>query len=104
MRIVIALCVLLGMAGVMSPARAAESAFKLITVDELKAACQKANGKLSQDQGGYGCGTDCHGNAGTACTVYCKNGEKCYAQVDGARRPKDALSALQAPAPRKRRR
>jgi hypothetical protein len=101
-RTFIAFLILVAIAGAIGPAGAAETTFRLSTADELKAVCQKVNGKFSQDQSGYGCGTDCHGQPGTACTVFCKTGAKCYAQVDGARRPKDALSALQAPAWRKR--
>jgi len=68
------------------------------TAEEIKSVCDKAGGKFSQDANGYGCGTDCHGGPGTDCVVFCKTGEKCDAQVIGGRRPKNALSALQAPA------
>lgn len=70
------------------------------TVDELKAVCTKVGGNFTQDSSGYECGTDCHGKPGTACTVYCKTGERCVAQVTGGRRPHSAESALQAPARR----
>ena len=67
------------------------------TVDDLKAVCTKVGGHFSQDSSGYDCGTDCHGKPGTACTVFCKTGEKCVAQVNGGRRPHTAESALLAP-------
>jgi hypothetical protein len=67
------------------------------TVDELKAVCTKVNGHFSQDSSGYECGTDCHGKPGTACTVYCRADKRCVAQVNGARRPHTAESALVAP-------
>jgi len=68
------------------------------TADEIKSACSKAGGSFSQDAGGYGCGTDCHGGPGTDCLVSCKNGQACVAQVIGRRKPTNLLSALQAPA------
>ncbi len=67
------------------------------TVTELQAICQQAGGKFSQSANGYDCGTDCHGTPGTACVVFCKAGERCVAQVIGARRPRHALDALQGP-------
>jgi len=79
------------------PALAADVHLPKQTVEEMKSICTKAGGKFSQDANGYECGTDCHGGPGTDCVVFCKTGEKCIAQVIGARRPKNALSALQAP-------
>ena len=67
------------------------------TAAELKSICDKAGGKFSQDASGYGCGTDCHGQPGTACDVFCKSGEKCVAQVIGGRRPHRVEDALQVP-------
>ena len=80
------------------PALAADVHLPKQTAEEMKSVCAKAGGKFSQDANGYECGTDCHGGPGTDCVVFCKTGEKCVAQVIGARRPKNALSALQAPA------
>ena len=68
------------------------------TAEEIKSVCAKVGGKFSQDANGYECGTNCHGGPGTDCVVFCKAGEACVAQVIGARRPKNVLSALQAPA------
>ena len=67
------------------------------SLDEIKAACSTAGGEFSQDARGYGCGTDCHGKPGTACTVFCPNGEKCVAQVITGRRPRHVLEALKVP-------
>ena len=67
------------------------------TPEEIKSVCEKAGGSFSQDSAGYGCGTDCHGKAGTACTVFCKPDQKCVAQVTGGRRPRHVIDALQAP-------
>ena len=88
------LIAVLGLAGVCS---ANDVNLPKQTPDELKAVCAKAGGKFSQDASGYGCGTNCSGGSGTDCTVFCKPEQKCVAQVIGARRPKDVLSALQAP-------
>jgi hypothetical protein len=67
------------------------------TAADLQGICTKAGGKFSQDSGGYGCGTDCHGLPGTACSVYCPTGDKCVVQVMGARRPRHVLDALMGP-------
>jgi len=67
------------------------------TADQVKSACTKAGGSFSQYAEGYGCGTDCHGKAGTDCTVDCKTGQRCFAQVIGGRRPRDIAGALQQP-------
>lgn len=101
MRDLIALLIIAGVLGfsapVSVPALAADVHLPKQTAEEMKSICTKAGGKFSQDAGGYECGTDCHGGPGTDCIVFCKTGEKCIAQVIGARRPRNALSALQAP-------
>ena len=66
--------------------------------EALKAVCDKVGGKFSQDASGYECGTDCQGKPGTACTVFCKAGAKCYAQVIRGRRVHNVEDALKAPA------
>lgn len=88
------LIAVLGLGGVCS---ASDVNLPKHTPDELKAICAKAGGKFSQDSGGYGCGTDCRGGAGTDCTVFCKPDQKCVAQVIGSRRPRHAFDALQPP-------
>lgn len=93
----IALLVLATVIGSAGPSAAGDIKLRKYTADEIKTACDKAGGKPSQDASGYGCGTNCHGKPGTDCTVFCKNGEACYAQVIGARRPRDVLGALQTP-------
>jgi hypothetical protein len=67
------------------------------SVAEIKNTCEKAGGSFSQDAKGYGCGTNCHGGRGTDCTVFCPTGDKCVAQVIGARRPRHVLDALKLP-------
>ena len=84
--------------GFSAPSLASDIHLPKQTAEEMKSVCDRVGGKLSQDANGYECGTDCHGGPGTDCTVFCKAGENCVAQVIGARRPKNALSALQAPA------
>jgi len=78
-------------------ASAAEVTLGKFTPEQIKSACDKVGGKFSQDAQGYDCGTDCHGGAGTDCIVGCRGGDRCVAQVTGARRPRDILSALKAP-------
>jgi hypothetical protein len=78
-----------------NPASAAEVRLRKQSVDQLKVTCQKVGGSFSQDSGGYACGTDCRGNAGTDCTVFCKNAAGCTAQVIGGRRPRTVEQALQ---------
>lgn len=80
------------------PALARDINLRKHSADEIKSICEKAGGKFSQDASGYGCGTDCRGKPGTDCMVTCMGGKACFAQVIGGRRPKDVLSALQAPA------
>lgn len=98
MRDFIAPLIIAGVLGFSGPCLAGDVHLPNQTVEEMKGVCTKAGGKFSQDAGGYECGTNCHGAPGTDCVVFCKTGEKCVAQVIGARRPRNALSALQAPA------
>jgi hypothetical protein len=65
--------------------------------EALRAACDAAGGKFSQETRGYGCGTDCAGGPGTDCTVFCPAGEKCTTQVIGGRRPHSVAAALSKP-------
>ncbi len=90
--------ILFGVLVYCGPSLAAEVHLPQQTPDEIKAVCNKAGGRFSQDENGYDCGTDCQGKPGTDCVVHCAAGQKCVAQVIGARRPRDVLSALQAPA------
>jgi hypothetical protein len=92
-RVVILVAVLL----VGGPVLARDISFPKQTAAQIKQACDSAGGKLSQDAHGYGCGTDCHGGPGTDCTVYCRDGERCTAQVIAGRRPHTILDALKAP-------
>lgn len=90
------LCALLALA----PAQARDITFPKMSADQLKAACDKAGGKYSEDATGIGCGTDCQGKPGTDCTVFCPANEKCTAQVIGARQPHNVADALTKPARR----
>jgi hypothetical protein len=63
----------------------------------IKSVCDKVGGKLSQDTQGFGCGTDCHGQPGTDCTLYCKINQKCAAQTMGGRRATNFENALKTP-------
>src|SRR4051812_38368281 len=82
---------------------AAEANMKPYTIEEVKAACEKAGSSFSQDNGGYGCGTDCRGGKGTDCTVYCPtNAKRCTAQVGGSRHPKTIEQALGSAPERKK--
>ena len=96
MRLLIS-CVLFGAIVLGGPCWARDVNLQKHSADEIKSVCEKAGGKFSQDAQGYGCGTDCRGAAGTDCMVSCKNGQPCFAQVIGGRRPKSVLNALQAP-------
>lgn len=98
MRQLIAPLVLMGALGFGGAALARDIALHKHTADEVKAVCTKAGGSFSEGSGTYGCGTDCHGGSGTDCTVFCQADQNCFAQVIGARRPHDLLSALQIPA------
>ena len=97
MRISTSALLVIGIFGLSGPCLARDIYLRKSTADEIKAACDKAGGKFSQDAHGFGCGTDCHGGAGTDCVVYCKTDEKCVAQVVGGRRPTSLESALQTP-------
>jgi hypothetical protein len=77
-----------------TPALAIDTKLAKATVDEVKAVCEKVGGRFSQDAKGYGCGTNCHGGAGTACIVNCREGERCVAQMTRGRRPHNLESAL----------
>ncbi len=68
----------------------------------LKSVCDKAGGKFSEGPQRYGCGTNCRGGPGTDCIVNCAPGEKCNAQVIGARRPHSVAEALTKPQRRRR--
>jgi hypothetical protein len=87
---------------VCGPVLARDISFPKQTAAQIQQACESAGGKLSQDAHGYGCGTDCHGGPGTDCTVYCREGERCTAQVIAGRRPHNILDALKAPERRRR--
>jgi hypothetical protein len=89
--------VLLGILGFSVPSSAREGSVGRHTADEVKRACDQVGGKFSQDTTGYYCGTNCHGGPGTDCTVGCKTGQACIAQVIGARRATTLVNALQAP-------
>jgi len=89
--------ILLGVVALSGPSFANDIYLRKHTIDEIKAACSKAGGEFSQDTRGYGCGTDCHGKPGTACTVFCPNGERCVVQVIAGRRPHHVLEALKVP-------
>ena len=67
------------------------------SAEEIKGVCEKVGGKFSQDATGHYCGTNCHGGPGTDCTVGCKTGQTCIAQVIGSRRPTTLVNALEAP-------
>jgi len=83
-----------------APCFAADVNLQKQTPEQLKSACDQAGGKFSQDTRGYGCGTDCAGGQGTACTVFCEPDKKCVAQVMGGRRPRTIPDALKKPARR----
>ncbi|HEY5377944.1 MAG TPA: hypothetical protein VIJ78_00210 [Pseudolabrys sp.] len=86
-----------GIIGFSTPSNANDIYLGKHTAADLEAICTKAGGKFTQDSRSYGCGTDCHGLPGTACSVYCPTGEKCVAQVIGGRRPRHVLDALMGP-------
>jgi hypothetical protein len=86
--------VLIGTLGLATSASARDIYFAKQTPEALKAVCDKVTGRFTQDSAGYECGTDCKGKPGTSCTVFCKEGQKCVAQVMGGRRPHSIESAL----------
>jgi hypothetical protein len=92
----------IGLFSGLGPSSARESTLQKSKLDEIKAVCDKAGGKLSQDANGFGCGTDCHGHPGTDCTLYCKTDQKCVAQTMGGRRATSFDNALKAPERRAR--
>ena|SRR3974390_3485144 len=95
MKYVLGACLAVLLGSLASPSGAAEVNLKKSSADELKMLCQKVGGAFTQDNSGYGCGTDCRGGKGTDCTVYCPSTDKrCTAQVEGARRPKTFEQAL----------
>jgi len=96
MRAAVAGMTLLTIAILAHPAFAAEVRIGKHSPEELKAVCQKLGGSFSQDAGAYACGTDCAGGPGTDCSVFCKTGSACTAQVIGSRRPKTLEQALQS--------
>ena len=65
MRILIAPIVVLGFLALAAPCLASDIHLPGQTADQIKAICDKAGGKFSQDQNGYDCGTDCQGKPGT---------------------------------------
>jgi hypothetical protein len=91
------LLILIGALALSAPSRARDITLHKTSVEEMKTTCAKAGGRFSQDAGGYGCGTNCHGDPGTDRTVYCKAEQKCFAQVIGARRPHTVAEALTKP-------
>jgi hypothetical protein len=93
-----ALLVLTGVLALSGAAFARDLTFPKTPAEALKSACDKANGKFSQDVKGYGCGTNCLGGPGTDCIVHCEAEQKCTAQVIGARHPKSVAEALSKPA------
>ena len=93
--------ILVGVIGFSDLALANDVTLPKYSADAVKSACDKAGGSFSQGATRYGCGTDCHGGRGTDCLVDCKAGQRCVAQVIGARRPRDLESALMAKTRRK---
>jgi hypothetical protein len=91
------LLILIGVLGLSSPSLARDITLRKHSADEIKSACDKAGGKFSQDDRGYGCGTDCQGKPGTDCTVFCQAEKRCVVQVIGGRRPRHVLDALKKP-------
>jgi hypothetical protein len=94
-RIGTALLILTGALALSAPSWAIDTRLAKTSVEEIKSICEKVGGSFTQDAGGYGCGTDCHGGPGTACIVNCKPDQKCVAQVTRGRRPHSILQALQ---------
>jgi len=96
------LLILTGALALSGAALARDLTLPKTNAEQLKSACAKAGGKLSQDARGFGCGTDRRGGPGTDCTVYCPADRKCTAQVIGGRRPRSVAEALTKPARRRR--
>ena len=97
MRHLTVLLVLAGALALNGAALARDMTLPKTSAEALKAACDKAGGKFSQDAKIYGCGTNCQGAAGTDCTVNCTADQKCTAQVIGARHPRSIAEALSKP-------
>jgi hypothetical protein len=91
------LLVLTGTLAAGAPSLANDLTLPKTAADALKAACAKAGGKYSEGDNIYGCGTDCAGKPGTDCTVTCRTGKRCTAQVIGGRRPRSVADALVKP-------
>jgi hypothetical protein len=91
------LLILIGALALGAPSWARDISLQKMSVEEMKGACAKAGGRFSQDQGGYGCSTNCLGGAGSDCIVTCKADGKCVAQVIGGRRPHTVAEALTKP-------
>ena len=102
MRKITAILILSGSLGFTATAFANDVTLALQPPEALKALCDKVGGKFSQDASGYECGTNCQGKPGTDCTVFCKPGAKCYAQVIRGRRVHNAEDALKVPAKKAR--
>ncbi len=94
MRYFTAFCVLFASLAFSGPVFAIDTNLPKQTAEQLKSVCDKAGGEFSQDAHGYGCGTDCKGKPGTACTVFCETDKKCVAQVIRGRRPRSIEAAL----------
>ncbi len=96
------LLILIGALGLGAPSLARDITLHKTSVEEMKAACDKASGRFSQDPSGYGCATNCKGGIGSDCIVTCKPDKGCIAQVIGARRPHSLAEALTKPERHKR--
>ncbi len=97
MRNVITLLIVTGALALSGAALARDITLPKTEADALKSACEKAGGKFTQDAKGYGCGTNCQGAAGTDCIVHCEAGQRCTAQVVGARHPRSIAETLSKP-------
>jgi hypothetical protein len=95
MRHATALLIVLGALALGGPAWAIDTRLAKSSVEEIKSVCAKVGGAFTQDAGGYGCGTDCHGKPGTACIVNCKPDQRCVAQMSRGKRPHSLINALQ---------
>ena len=103
MRHITALLILAGALALSGAASARDLKLPKTAPEALKAECDKAGGKFSQDSHGYGCGTNCKGEPGTACSVFCTaDDQTCTAQVVTGRRPHSIAEALTKPGARKR--
>ena len=69
------------------PSPAKQVAMHNHTSDEIQKACTNAGGEFTQDPGGYGCSTNCHGGHGSQCVVGCKSDHTCTGQVPGRSGP-----------------